>query len=322
MKKWPLCILLLISFIGVCKGHQDFSVTHLVNETTLRIQTGFDFEEINKTSIICDLIDDLRDSYNYCKPIHIDFFHSYTNVDQRVIFLNVGRPKIIEKSYDSGVSKAGFDKEIIIRIIDNEFPVLGIMKLIEYAIMNEETIKKDQIQYSYKFLGKDWIIYSISQDKIQEIENKNISERINIINSIPHYLAHSPDFYGYSYYLKNGLYHIYCKNMNEIKEVDITLESVFQVENIGYGNAIIFDKKTSFQYCARDGQKQFNKHSIYLGEGTFRPFECVDLGGGKILIRYGLFTENQRDYYPGREILYIIDQDKTIDDFNTFIKEK
>ena len=317
------CILFLLIFLAYSKtwGHQDFYVTYIINETSLRIETGFDFEEINKASLVCNLIDDLRDQYNYCKPIYIDFFHDYTGAGSKIKFLNIGKPKIIIKSEVDDVSSAAFDKEIIIRVIDEQLPTLEVMKLAEYAIKNEDLIKNEQTQYSYQGLWRDWIVYSINQDKIIEIEKGGASDQINYVNDIAYYLPNPKGFTGYSYYLKGGKYYIYYAYRGKLSKIITTVDNLFQIKAIGGRDVIIFENKSSFQYYKNNAKEKSKKHSIVFGHDSFRPYDCLDLGGDKVLIRYRVFTDNQRDYNPGREMLYIVDLDKVIDDFDTFIRK-
>jgi hypothetical protein len=55
-------------------------------------------------------------------------------------------------------------------------------------------------------------------------------------------------------------------------------------------------------------------------EKNWRTLICTDLMSDKIVIRYQAYTEDERDYYPGREVLFITSQDKVIDNFGELIR--
>lgn len=301
-------------------SHQDFYITHIVNETSLRIKTSLDFEEIEKTYLICNLIDDLRATYNYCKPIHIDFTHDYINSHKSISFLNIAKAQMTERG--RSVSQAAEGKEIIIRIIDREFPILTSLKLVAYAISNEAAIKQRQKQYAYKDEYVDYLLYSISQEEIQTIISAALSENIKKVNAQTYYKQHEPSFKGYSYFLHDGKYHVYYTHRGTRNRVVVVVESLFQLENMQHQAVLLFEDKSSFRYYSLGTEKLNKKHSITLGTEAIKPFKCIDVGAQKILIRYHVYTDRQRDYLPGREILYITDLDKQIDDFDARMRRQ
>ena len=308
----------MIPFLA--SSHEDKYISHIVNETSVRIKTGYlGFEEIEKTRLISELLDDLRDKHNYCKSLHIDYIHDYTGDYEPVQFMNIGKPLVVQR-YNSIISKVENSDGIIIRLVDEEFPILDMMLLIEYAIENEEEIVLNQQQYSWEPL--DWIIYSVNQDLISQIKTQSVSEEIKVTTSIPRYRRTSSVFEGFTYYLKNEKYHVcYQFGRKYLPEVDV-VKGLYQIENITNKDAIIFDAKDQFMYYSRRKPKiEYDRHKIDKGIDSWQPHEVLATKSDKLIIRYRLYSENPRDYDPGREAIYLTDLDVVIDDFDSIVRD-
>lgn len=302
-------------------AHQDFYATHIVNETSLRIRTGFNFEEISKVRLISDLVDDLRGLHDYCGSIHIDYLHDYVGFNEEILFLNIGRPKVIEK-YESPISEIERKDGIILRIIAEEFPISDALKILEYAIENEEKVVEKQRQYSYESELMNGVLYSVTQELIAKIKEGELSSKGELVNSIPRYKVDEYEFQGYTYFLRDAKYHICYRQREKYSEPIEILDNLFQISNLSDYNAIVFDTKESFKYYSKRGGKLYQRHKIVLGEQSIQPYKLVETGSDKIVIRYPIYTGRERDYIPGREVLYLTDTDKLIDDFDTIIRSK
>lgn len=321
MKKYKLFLVLMMVLPILTWAHEDFYFTHKVNETSLRIRTGFNFEEISKARLVCDLVDDLRGLHDYCKAIHIDYIHDYVGYSEKIQFLNIGRPKVLEK-YESRISDIDNKDGIILRIIDEEFPISDVLKIIEYAIGNEEKVRELQRQYDYKSRFINWTLYSVAQELIADIKKGGLSSKGAVVNSIPRYKINEDDFRGYTYFLKNAKYHICYRQRERYDEPVEILNNLFQIANLSDYNAVVFDTKKTFRYYSKRGRKLYRRHKIVLGEQSSQPYKLLETGSDKIVIRYPVYTGRQRDYLPGREVLYLIDTDSLIDDFDAFIRSK
>jgi len=274
-KKITIIFLLINSCVF---AHQDFYRIKKYGKITTRIKTGFEYEEIKKIELIGQLAQNLAKNLNYNKNILLDFNHFYTGNCVPDYFLSYDNGSIENTRYNSKTKPVFKKNKLIIRQVSNDFDIIKTLKLLEFSILNEEIISRNQRKIQYNKNYCNWIINSLSKKEIKidtphsELIKKLINQKTYRIE------GEVPD--SIRYYWKNNKYYIIEGN-SFLKEENIILEvdKIFDFKKI-YNTIFLFDSNDSFRAIYYDFPndvkvskkwKLINYHDDLYINRTYRP---------------------------------------------------
>lgn len=260
-----ICILVLLLTTLSYGLHKDHIEYKLYGNIKVYGKSAFaNYNEFNKFKIIGKLSQQLCQKLNYKDTIILEFEHIYSNYKPNLIIVEKSNTEYISKLYrlekiDSIYSTPNNNKNIgiCIRQIAQKFNVVEILKLLEYVIINNESLifEKHEVKFrNFDFIKRKQIInyYSINKKLLKSILNKpKISELVkNIISSDIVFL----EFENIKGAWNNEEF-IISNEFSSIKYKDI-----FCVTELKDG-ILIFENNKSFIYFTNT-DKQFQKFHI------------------------------------------------------------
>lgn len=278
-------LLLLLTSITV-SAHQDFFVVNEFGNVKTRIKTGYEYEEIKKVQIIGELAELLAKKLNYNEPILLDFNHYYVGVTKTIYFL----------SFDNGTIKYNYDGEgndqpllnkkgIVVRQVGSKFDIANTLKMLEYAIINWKTIKKEQKKIEYRENYCNWLINSIDPNKSIDILNEKDTKTISEIKNTKIYRPEKDFKSGITYFWQNDKYNIVFVKEGKEKPI-ISLPSIYDIQK-KWNTIFIFE--TSSDFIVFDTYKKeivSKKWTIENADKNYRPYEINHIGGDKYSISF------------------------------------
>ncbi len=305
----------------IVSAHQDFWVVNQFRNIKTRIKTGYKYEEIKKVQIIGELAQLLAEKLNYNQPILLDFNHFYVGVSEPIYFL----------SFDKGIIKYNYDpirigkplltkKAIVVRQVSNKFDIVNTLKMLEYAILNWKTIKKEQIRIKYDENYCDWIINAIDQRTVTNIET---SKESDVITGIKHFKIYRPekDFKkGMSYFWQNDKYHIIFKEKNK-ERIITTLTSIYDIQKV---RSTIFIFESPSEFVVFDEYKEeivSKKWTIENADKNYRLYNINQIGGDKYSISFYYYSKEPGLQPKNQILIYSLYDDKLVQDLNRLMNE-
>lgn len=319
MKKILLIILLVFNVV-FCHAHQDFYVTKTYDNLTVRIKTGYQYEEINKLMILGELGQIMLEELDYNGKVLIDFNHHYTEICEPDYFISYNNGSFKYTWSDDLKSEPVLSSSgIVIRIVDNKLDYEKALKLLEYAIEKKAYIKKNQNEIIYERNYCQWKIQTINTSIIKAILQIPLSETIQNVLKTKIERPQKGFKYGISYYFEDGQYTIFSRDNNG-NVIDLkTLDNIYYFKQLENYSAIIFDTKNSFYYASPYGQKISSRNVVRNTADLFKPFRIKEIGGNKISIYFSYYSYEEGIKRIERTLLYLTDEDKLLQDFDKVI---
>ena len=299
MKRLQLVIVFIIISSFKTKSdfvHQDFFIVENYGNITTRIKTGFQYEEIKKVEFIGKYAEKLCKRINFKKNILLDFDHFYVDYCEPDYFISKGKKTL---SYLKGQEKDflenNIDEEIIvIRQIGRKFNITNTLKLIEYAVVNDNKIVEYQNLYNYQKNYSNLKTYSIDTIKVNSIINTKASNNILkvISDKITREETNKDKYVSIRYFSKNGKFVVnYYLNK---KRKELILEDVYDFKRVNSSEALIFDTDSSFYYV-KPRLKNYPKKLIIKNlKNYYRPFIVNQIDGKRISIQPKFYTQKDR----------------------------
>lgn len=312
-RSYILTVIFVLFFVRTY-AHQDFWKSKDYGNIKVRIKTGFDYEEINKSFIIGQLAEKLSKELNYLEPIFLDFNHHYTGNCEPDYFVSYDKGSI-QYTWTDNREKAFLNKNaIVIRQVSRQFSASATLKLLEYAIQNLSEIKSSQKEIEYIQNYCQWRINSIDTTYVKNIIKR---DKTVLLNNILDNKIERPEEnfkYGVSYYWHKDKYHIFTRDYNTADLDVIELENIYAFDRISKTSCVVFDSDTTFYYSnSYKNQKISKRHEIKNTFGYYRPFKVADIGGEKLSIYFYNLEEGPRTLvYQSNKDLLIQDLDKLI----------
>ena len=325
-----IAVMSLIMVLGDVSAHEDFYVTKAFGNIKVRIQTGFEYEEINNVALLGQSAEKLCKALNYYEPVLLDFIHS-------------NRTPVFFVSYENlawggnqGPNLGDFmeGNAIVVRQVGMYFQSQTTLKLLEYAILNLNDIKSTQKQvvYNEAHIYNKWKIHSIDSLIINNILKTPNSNLVN--NTLQHRIYRTEtDFrHGVSYYMQNNRYHVFRKDSFSGKETGlIDLECIYDFKRTGNrGNWVIFfDSDSSFYYAG--GLSQISRRHVIENMGNHRPYNIAYIGEGKLAIYFWYWKREREEDEVGeyilvgdkeRTMIYLTKEDKLIPNLDKLLKQQ
>lgn len=317
--------------IMICHAHQDFYVTKTFDNLTVRIKTGYEYEEINKLKILGELGQRMLEKADYKGKILIDFNHYYTGKCEPDYFI----------SYDNGSIKYTWDNNLrpkpvlsssglVIRIVSSRLDYKKTLELLNYAIENKDYIKKNQDEIKYVQNYCQWFVNSIDTVEIKNILNRNQSIIVSEILKQKVYVADSTWNFGTSYFYQNDSFNFLVRAYNGIPDtVALSVKNVYQVVQVGSGSKIIFDTDSSFYYVGWYGNRVVSqRHIVENTKNNYQGFSVKEIGDDMLTIYFSRFATKEEeekgiaDFYYSQTSIYDIKNDKWVPDIRRNLIER
>lgn len=307
--------------LGKLRAHSDMIQTFTYGNVVLSVQYGFyEHEERNKALIIAQYAELLCREMDYEKPVILFLSHYYV--------------ENISPGYRLFYGKGTFpDKEttgINICCKSKRFCLENILKMLEYAIRHEKSIRKH---------AEDAVRNSI----LQEIFSSPLSANIQEVMARKVYRPQSEYYSDLSYYMKDGKYFIFYKYQEQVsrpgepyeareaEKVLKELDYIYQYSRIPYHPAVgtrkamVFDSDSSFYYFDKMNLVCpdfyfISSRQVMRGMGRyFQPFRVLDIGAGKAIVsreRTSIFEDDSR------VLVYRSEDDRLVQDLDGLLDGK
>lgn len=299
MKRFQLVIVFIIITSFKTKNdfvHQDFFIVENYGNITTRLKTGFQYEEIKKVEFIGKYAEKLCKRISFKKNILLDFDHFYVDYCEPDYFISKGKKTLnYLKGQEKDFLENNIDEEIIvIRQIGRKFNITNTLKLIEYAVVNDNKIVEYQNLYNYQKNYSNLKTYSIDTIKVNSIINTKASNNILkvISDKITREETNKNKYASIRYFSKNGKFVVnYYLNK---KRKELILEDVYDFKRINNSEALIFDTDSSFYYV-KPRLKNYPKKLIIKNlKNCYRPFIVNKIDGKRISIQPKFYTQKDR----------------------------
>jgi hypothetical protein len=279
--------------MNVAVAHQDMAYLYQMGNVKLRITTGFDYEELQKSFIIGKLAEELCKRYRYREQVYIDLDHFYVGDCEPDYFL----------SFDSGVNirygtreKAPFKKDVlVVRMVSRQFDVAAVLKLLEYGIKNIGTIKSGQSIIKYVQNYNNNVFNTIDTLVLKAIATGMTSGVIDSVLGIKMYReVPKKEQKNITYYFQHNMYHLFSPALGEDKLL-LTTGNVYQLKSFSAGEAIVFNTDSSFYYINTSDNNRPAERWLKYGALSYEPFRVEQADAGEVKISVQLSFR----YYEG-----------------------
>ena len=320
-QKLTIITIFLLCFSQTAFAHSDFYIVKDFGNVKVRIKTGFEYEEINKITILGKLAQRLASELKYNKQVLLDFHHHYTSDCQPSYFISFDRGKIEHSSESTWNEKSLLKRNgIVVRFVARSINFTEILKLLENSIKNVETIKKEQHLIKYEKKYCQWKINTIDSILI----NKTLmSSESKLLRKVIDFRINRPNHendYGISYYWQNSRYHIFMKYGTTDEERNlIDVNNIYQFEDVK-GSKVLFDTDSTFYFLSHSRSSISKKNLIENLVQNYRPFEISPLGRDKVSISFWYYLKGVG--YKERILLFFIKQDELVQDLGKIIDKE
>lgn len=274
----PILLFLFSCFATISRGHQDSQHIYQYDNVTVRIKTGFMYEEINNVKIIGQYAALLCQKLEVTQPILLDFIHNRgdTYRGKTYSFINYGSQDYNHLSYYMIELDTSIDENIFTAIIPSEYieddtsfikktwPITGVdsansivvrqfgfhfdvtktLNLLLFACEHHEDKEIEQTTDTLQSYLKHmfYLLPSVSSEKIEMALNQSHTEVAEILeNKIYRELLNgSENLENASYFAQNGsIFPFFLVNNNEI--ILDTLSQIYTLKWIRhYGDQSLF----------------------------------------------------------------------------------
>jgi hypothetical protein len=315
--KTNLFLLFGIFFITNSFAHKDKQIHKKYGNVKIYMKTGFEYSDISKLKVIGKLSKKISEHLKYKDTIFIEYIQDYTNKYLNDIYLLEnnnsnyrfisGIPSINENAIKSN------NEGISIRVYADKINIQNILKLVEYAIVNNEKLNSHFLKQKVQLIDKG---FEYSHFKTIANSNKFIEKIFgtktstflkSIINKKTDIELQEQS--GNEIYWKNNEFlfeYKYLKWLKKENRLFYKIKDYYYHINIGYGNRIlVFIDKTHFYYV--DPKNKLNNKQNEFKNGTYVPARVIGKFKNKLLIF---------NYYGSSDFsMYLIKQNKMITEF-------
>lgn len=330
MHKFIILIVIYLTTIGRsnCYSNTQYWRRDTFERVIISFEVHGDRTAFEKTRIIGKLAAQLCKELNFKNYIYMDFDYD----DQSQPFRTPRVNSYI--SIDDGNRHSGFElmtirrnlsqedtlaffkkikkKYIHLRQQGNNFSIYNSLKLLEFAIMNRETIIKDEkIYWIDDFVFKGIFIDTL----INTINSKELVKTFS--HSI--FLTEEDRFYGLGCYWLNNEYHIYFGRPDDASAEIYRVNDLFQIDRLSDRELMIFDTDTSFYYIRHEVPERENcvqRKIINSIEREFTHYLVINLWSDKVHILSNFYYSP----FKQKSMLYLTLSNTLIDDFDELIE--
>lgn len=307
MKKHLIYIILFLNTLCAYSLHKDeWFVDKYGNVKTLTHTGFYGYGVTEKVRIAGKLAENLSKRLSYKDTIVIDFRHDYTEKYDKILIVENGNSSTdhlinsniesIEKYQLESHSKIVGKTAICIRLLDTEFDIIKVLKILEYCILNKFQNEKIEISSKEPYFYPDEKIVKVrclglNNNLINQIlTSKDSDLLLSILNEKTELVSYN----GMSVYYKNRIFY-FDNGKTTYKARDL----LYLVGDIIDG-FFIFPTNNSFVYFNKDNVKTVTHHAGLIGYYPYtttclNKFESnVKLLEDKNVFIYKFFNENNR----------------------------
>jgi hypothetical protein len=296
-------------------------MTKSFGNVKVRIKTGFNYEEINKSWIIGELASKLCQSLGYKDTAFIDFNHHYTGDCIPDYFISFDDGSIIEGNDHEKPEPFLKQECIVVREVSRTFDPCISLNLLEYAIRNLERIKTDQKLLKYDINYCNWKVNTIDTAFIRKVTRSPISSTLNTTLQSKVYRPKSANIReseDLSYFYQGGKYHIYYKNYlstsGQIEEpVLLVTNNIYQFTKVTPFEAIVFNTDDTFYFVEGVNSRYTSKRHAIQNNDNYHPYEVNKIGWDKIAINFCCAGSYKNENLKDITLLLKIKNDEVID---------
>jgi len=362
--RYPLVAVIIIQiiciFIALCMfsdsvyAHQDFMVSGDYTKVRVRIETGFNYEEIEKVKILGQMANKLIEKYYPGSPdIMIDYEHMYTDKTNKPDYTGY----LVYMGYkDQGwPDEQIFDKNgLLLHIKAKKLDLDDSLKIVEYLVMQHkrngqkdeniilsgDTLKQiledrslsdgildintikfyrsnayDTEQYSW---NKGIIEYVLKEFPVNENIRMQLSNQKKVFEE---YINNSFKFAGISYYYLNHKFYIYNAAAGENK-ILLTLNDIYYFHNPDPDVYVIFDSNKSLYVLNTKSNIISKKLKVSdINKTFYEPFDMYMFDRNLIVMRMHSYEFKDKDNNE-KYMIYRLDNGVFIDNFMSLSKNK
>ncbi len=311
-----ITFILSFSFASTA-AHQDFFTFTDFGNIKVRIKTGYEYEEINKSYIIGQLAEKLAKELNYSDEIFLDFNHHYTSNCDPVYFISYDKGKIEYTSTERQENDYLNTDAIVVRQISRSFDVITTLKLLEYSIKNISQIKKSQRTIEYEENYCHWIIKTIDTNLIRKQLNMGNSDIIKKIANNKVVRSEKKYDAGISYYWKDNKFHLF-----PFSKPDTILLSLVNIYDFNI-DGFTFDTDSSFFYLA-DRQPLFvsKRHIINNIYDNYEPLKIREISNSMFSLNFSYAPNGDGPKWKERTLIYQKKSDELIQDIEKLFEQR
>lgn len=225
-----ISIIVLTLHFGTVFGHQDFWVIKDYGNIKVRVNSGFDYEEINKAFIIGQLAEVLAKDIGYAGQIFLDFNHHYTDDCEPDYFVSFDDGKIKYRWNDHLKENLLKENAIVVRQVARTFDVASTLTLVEYSIRNREMIKVSQRRIEYNQNYCNWTINSIDTVLLDKQISQEMSSLVAKVFKLKIDRPEKDFRNGFSYYWEEGRYYIFFRQLGQEDKIILNLPSIYDFQ--------------------------------------------------------------------------------------------
>lgn len=265
-----LATLLVICSINISYAHKNKVISEDYGNVKVLFTTGHYFQEINKGLIIGKYSEMLSKELGYNSQITLWFKHSFSDSDIHNYEVTHDRKDDPSKS-----------KEIFIKMEDDSYDVCDILGLLEYSILNVNSIGSwdgnkiiDNLSTSSKTLKEVLNNKVYKPQEVTELNNLSQNSR---------------------YYFKDDKFHFFRINDGN-EEIILSLDDIFQLSDKGEYSYLLFDSINSFYFIPIDRRKSVSeKIEIKDAKDQYMPYRVSEISNQLTSVTFTQFRSNKRE---------------------------
>ena len=321
MKRRHILALVFALAFRTVFAHQNFFVREDFGNVKVEIQTGIHNEEINKVLLFGQLAEKFAKQLNCSKPIFLNFEHNYTKTPDLAYFISYGTGKIRDVS---NKKLQLIEDSLSISQHAKQFDAQVTLKLLEYAIVNANSIKSSQKEITYTDSYRQRTLVSIDATLIEKVLTEPNSAQVNKALGLKFERPEKLYRPRFSYYLQDNKYTVFSRPdiVRKPRKEDtnlITLDNIYDFKRIkDYANessVVVFDTDSSFYFIGYEDGDKVSKRHIMQNMDDYTPFDVVYIGSQKVAISY----QRGRGSRDNRTLIYLIKDDVLIQDLDKLI---
>jgi hypothetical protein len=276
-------LFLFFFFYSLLYGHKDVVVKQTYSNVIITTTAQDYVEEINKTFIIGQYVEQMLKLHLYNDKIYLYFFENQIDNPNIKVWL----PNLTDNSSNlDGIN-------IIFQM--HQYNIEGCLKVVENAIINKKNLNQ--------FVNQNLNIY-------KGIPSNTINEVLKIKFYRPNVIKELEKSNQISYYIQDKKYNLFYVKDEKIKIIAV-FDNILDYHVLNNGLIVVFTNIDEFNIIVKDfpvNKKKINNLSTF-----YRPYKVYLIGENKIFVEFSPFSE-----LNNRVLVYFIENDILIQDFDKF----
>uniref|UniRef100_UPI0040496EC3 hypothetical protein n=1 Tax=Flavobacterium sp. TaxID=239 RepID=UPI0040496EC3 len=310
-------ILLLIvfqCFIQFNFAHTDKTFSFHYNNVTVRFNTGFYYEEIEKAKMIAKATEKLAAAHGFKENILLDFIHDYAYFESKkhtFISHGIGDYKVHNGENEFSIWTDITAKFLIIEQHDSVFDIKKTLQLVEASILNFENIAAIALKpiVRGKDIYGDLISMSIPLKTIQEMTKKPLT---NLGEKVLAFRIYKEETFPqkFSYYTANNEFVLFFRDKSGYEKIVDVVPDIRFIENVDETHYFVFQTWDTFSYYEKYTHKKITNLKLDSLQNTVFIYINIteNTDDDSFIIKHYDFMN-----YPINEALFSTSQEKIIE---------